>query len=159
MVLKREQFNLERIATRNFGAKEWLIFIIPILLITDLAILLDIPFLRQAFGFLFLTLLPGLLILQILKLNKIDFLEKFILSWGLSISFIMFFGLLINYLSLSLGYETQLSTIPLLTLFNVAIITLVIIGYKINDFYNARLLKNGMSCGYYGVDEKLELER
>lgn len=115
---------------KNLGAKEWFIVIISILLLTDLAILVNIPFLRQILGFLFLTLLPGLLVLQILKLNKLSFLEKFILAWGLSISFIMFFGLLINKLSLSLGYETPLSTIPLLISFNLVFIALTIIGYK-----------------------------
>ena len=76
----------------KFGHKEKFVFILSIVLITDLTILLNIPFLRQIIGFLFLTLLPGVLILQILKLNKIDFLEKFILAWGLSVSFLMFFG-------------------------------------------------------------------
>jgi uncharacterized membrane protein len=132
MVLKREPFNLERIGMKNVGAKEWFALIIAILLLTDLAILLDIPFLRQILGFLFLTILQGLLILQVLKLNKIDFLEKFILTWGLSISFLMFFGLLINNLSLSLGYETPLATIPLLISFNLAFIVLAAVGYKVN---------------------------
>ena len=95
----------------KFGPKEWFAFIITLLLLTDLTIILNIPFLRQILGFLFLTILPGLLILQILKLNKIEFLEKFILMWGLSISFLMLFGLLINNLSLNLGYETPLSTL------------------------------------------------
>ena len=117
---------------RKFGAKEWFVFIISILLITDLTILLNIPFLRQIFGFLFLTILPGLLIIQVLKLSKLDFLEKFVLSVGLSISFLMFFGLSVNNLSLALGYETPLAIIPLLISFNIVLILLAIIGYKIN---------------------------
>ena len=112
--------------------KKCFYILIIVLLITDLAILLNIPFLRQILGFLFLTLLPGLLILQILKLNKIDFLERFILSWGLSISFLMFFGLLLNNLSLSLGYETPLAITSLFISFNLAFILLLIIGYKTN---------------------------
>jgi uncharacterized membrane protein len=118
--------------TLNRGSKEWLAFVIAMLLLTDLAILLNIPFVRQIFGFLFLTILPGLLILQILKLNKIGFTEKIVLSVGLSISFLMFFGLLINNLSLNFGYETPLSTISLLISFNIIFIVLAIIGYRIN---------------------------
>jgi uncharacterized membrane protein len=76
--------------------------------------------------------LPGVLILQILKLDKIYFLENFILAWGLSISFLLFFGLLINNSVLALGYETPLATIPLLISFNLAFIVLAIMGYKIN---------------------------
>ena len=119
---------------KNMEIKAWFALVIAIVFITDLAILLNIPFLRQIIGFLFLTLLPGLLILHILKLNKIGSTEKFVLSVGLSISFLMFFGLLINNLSLSIGYETPLSTVPLLISFNIAFIALTIIGYKINKY-------------------------
>jgi uncharacterized membrane protein len=116
----------------KFGAEKWFVFIISILLLTDLAILLNIPFLRQIFGFLFLTILPGFLILKILKLNKIGFTEKIVLSVGLSIAFLMLFGLLINNLLLSLDYKTPLSTLSLLISFNIAFVVLAIIGYKIN---------------------------
>ena len=117
--------------TLKFGHKGWFV-ILSILIIIDLAILLNILFLRQILGFLFLTILPGLLILQILKLNKIGSTEKLVLSVGLSVSFLMFFGLLLNNSLLSLGYETPLSTIPLLISFNLAFIVLAAIGYKVN---------------------------
>ena len=114
------------------NTKNYFLGIIAIILLTDLTILLNIPFLRQILGFLFLTILPGLLILQILKLNKIGLTEKIILTVGLSVSFLMFFGLLINSLSLGLEYETPLATIPLLISFNVAFIALAIVGYIIS---------------------------
>ena len=116
---------------KSLDVKKFFFFILVFLIATDLAILLNIPFLRQTLGFLFLTILPGLLILQILKLNKIGFTEKFVLSVGLSISFLMFFGLLINNLSLSIGYEKPLATISLLISFNIAIIALAIISHRI----------------------------
>ena len=117
---------------KTLDVKKFFVLILVFLIATDLAILLNIPFLRQILGFLFLTLLPGLLILQILKLNKIGLTEKFVLSVGLSISFLMFFGLLMNNLSLGIGYGTPLSTIPLLISFNLAFIALAITGCKIN---------------------------
>ena len=107
-------------------------FIFSILLLIDVVILLNIPFLRQVFGFLFLTILPGVLILEILKLNKMGSTEKFVLSVGLSVSFLMFFGLLVNNLSLYFGYETPLATIPLLISFNLSFIILATIGRMIN---------------------------
>ena len=112
--------------------RKQLIALLFFIFITDIVILLNIQFLRQIFGFLLLFILPGLLILQILKLNEIGFTEKFVLSVGLSASFLMFFGLLINNLSRSLSYETPLATIPLLITFNIASIALGIIGYKLN---------------------------
>ena len=116
----------------KFGSKGWFTFAIAMLLLTDLTILLNIPFIRQIFGFLFLTILPGLLILQILKLNKIESTEKVVLSVGLSISFLMFFGLLLNNLSLSFGYKSPLSTVPLLICFNLAVIALIIVVYRMD---------------------------
>ena len=110
------------------SGRERFAVIILVLLLTNLVILLDIPFLRQIFGFLFLTILPGLLILHILKLNKIGFTEKVVLGVGLSISFLMLFCVVLNNLSLSLDYKTPLATIPLLVSLNIAFIVLAIIG-------------------------------
>ena len=124
---------------KTLDAKKFFVLILVFLIATNSATLLDIPFLRQILGFLFLTILPGLLILQILKLNKMDLTEKFVLSVGISISFLMFFGLLINNLSLSIGYGTPLSTIPLLISFDLALVVLVIIGCKINKEQNFSL--------------------
>ena len=117
---------------KTSSIKKVFFLIVVFLIVTDFVILLNISFLRQILGFLFLTILPGLLILQILKLNKLGFTEKFVLLVGLSISFLMFFGLLINNLSIGLGYETPLATIPLLISFNIAFILLAIVGYKLN---------------------------
>ena len=109
-------------------------FIILIILLTDIAILLDIPVLRVVFGFLCFILLPGALILFILKLNKIGITEKIVLSVGLSVSFLMFFGLLIDKLYFGLGYATPLSTISLVVSFSAAMIILCVIGYKTKTF-------------------------
>ena len=117
---------------KSWGVKNFFFLILVFLIATDIAILLNIPFLRQILGFLFLTILPGLLILQILKLNKIGSTEKFVLVVGFSVSFLIFFGLLINNSSLSFGYKTPLSTAPLLISFNLAFIALAIIGCEIN---------------------------
>ena len=110
----------------------FLIFLILLIIITDLVILLDILFLRQIIGFLFITLLPGLLILHVLKLDKIGSTEKFVLSVGLSVSFMMLFGLLVSNVSLLLGYLTPLAEIPLLVVFNISFIVLAVIGYRLN---------------------------
>ncbi|CAD6491634.1 MAG: hypothetical protein FFODKBPE_00177 [Candidatus Argoarchaeum ethanivorans] len=117
---------------KTIDIKKFFVIILIFLIATNIAVLLNIPFLRQVFGFLFLTILPGVLILEILKLNKMGSTEKFVLSVGLSVSFLMFFGLLVNNLSLYSGYETPLAAIPLLISFNIAFIIFGILGYKIN---------------------------
>ena len=116
----------------NTDVRGGLLVVITLLFLTDLAILLNIPFLRQILGFFFLTILPGFLILRILKLNRIGTAEKFVLSVGLSISFLMFFGLLLNSLLFSLGYNTPLSTTAILISFNLAFVAFGIVSYRIN---------------------------
>lgn len=116
----------------NNDIKRNFYILFAIIIATDIVVLLNISFLRQIFGFFFLNLLPGLLILHILKLNKLDFVEKFVLSIGLSISYAYFFGLLINDLLFSLGYKTPLSTISLIISLNLSFILLAIIGNKVN---------------------------
>lgn len=101
-----------------------------ILLITDISVFFNIPILRMIIGFFLIAFLPGLLILQILKLDKLYPLEKLVLTCGLSISFFMLFGLLINNLSLFLNYEKPLASIPLLIMLNVVFMLLAFIGHK-----------------------------
>ena len=119
---------------KYIGIKKCILVLIGLIFLTDLFTLLNIPFLRQIFGFFFLTFLPGLIILQILKINKIQSTEKFILSVGLSIAFLMFFGLLLNNSSLGLGYTTPLLTVPLLISFNLTVFTLIFIAYQMNKY-------------------------
>lgn len=118
---------------RASGAKKFFLFILVFLLLTDLVILLDVPILRQVLGFLFFTIIPGLLILFILKLNKLGLTERIVLSVALSISFLMFFGLLINGVYPLLGYAAPLSTISLVVSFGVILLILTIIAYMRNQ--------------------------
>ena len=79
-------------------ARNYLLIIMSMLFITDLTVLLNIPFLREITSFLFFTIVPGVLILNILRLNELEFIKKAVLSVGLSITFLMFVGLFLNSL-------------------------------------------------------------
>ena len=116
----------------DLTGKRWLVAIGAIVIVTNFAVAFDIPVFRQVFSFLFLTILPGLLLLFILRLHRLDWLEKIVLSVGLSVSFLIFGGLLINNLYYYLGYHTPLSTVSLLISFSVMLIALLILGYRIN---------------------------
>ena len=117
---------------KHLGIRKYILILIGLIFLTDLAILLNIPVIRPILGFLFLTFLPGLLILQTLKLNKLEFAEKLVLVVGLSISFLMLFGLLLNNSSLVLGYNSPLSTISLLIPFNLVAIVLIVVVDRLN---------------------------
>lgn len=114
----------------DLTGKRWLVAIGAIVIVTNFAVVFDIPVFRQVFSFLFLTILPGLLLLFILRLHRLGLLEKIVLSIGLSVSFLIFGGLLIN--NLYYGYHTPLSTVSLLISFSVMLIALLIVGYKTN---------------------------
>ena len=119
----------------DLSAKKLFIIITVAVLITDLAILLNIPFMRQILGFLFLTILPGLLILQILKLSKLNTIETILYSVGLSIAFVMFTGFFMNTLYPPLGFPKPISTLPLMITISIILLILSVINYLRNkDF-------------------------
>jgi len=117
---------------KTYTSRRFLAFILIFLIITDISILLNIPLLRQALGFTFFSIIPGLLILHILRLNKLGLTERIVLSVGLSLSFLMILGLVIDSLYPLFGGNAPLSTTPLIFFFSVAIVILSIIAYKRN---------------------------
>lgn len=116
----------------KFEYKELLYIVSIFIIATNIAIFLNISLLRQILGFLFLTILPGFLIIQILKLNGVGHTEKFLLLVGLSVSFLMFAGLLINWVCLFFDYSTPLSTNPMITSFSVILLILALLAYVRN---------------------------
>lgn len=114
---------------RTSIAIKFLLFVLVFLLVTDLAIFLDISVLRQVLGFLFFTIIPGLLILYALKLSKLGLIEKTVLSVGLSVVFLMLFGIAIDQTYFALGYATPLATMPLVISFSIILLVLSVIGY------------------------------
>ena len=120
---------------KNSGIKKFFFLILVFLVVTDIAILLNIPFLRQILGFLFLTFLPGLLILQILKSDKQEIIETILYSVGLSVAFLMFVGFFMNMLYPLFGISKPISTLPLMITISIILLILSIIGYlKNKDF-------------------------
>jgi|GEM_PF-4933000 len=96
-------------------------------------VLFEIPYLQEVFGFLFLILLPGLLILRAAKANGIDFWKIAVYSIGLSVAFVMIFSLAINFLYPLIGISKPLATIPLLITFD-AILASLLFGFRNEEF-------------------------
>jgi uncharacterized membrane protein len=132
---------------KSFKIKEWLIILMSVLFITDILIILNVPFLREFMAFICFTTVPGILILHIMRLNKMEFLKKSVLLVGLSISFLIFAGLLLN--SLYPLLLKPLSLLPVLVSFNVILIILALVAYwrnrddfKLGDFLNLKIESN-----------------
>ena len=107
--------------------------ILIFLLLTDISILLNIPVFRQVFGFIFLSM-PGALLLYIIKPGRLGLTEKFVLSVGLGISFVMFMGILINALYPLFGYDAPLSQMSLLISMNFSVMILALIVHSDGGF-------------------------
>lgn len=99
------------------------------IVLTDVFIILDIPILRQVFGFVLLTFLPGFLIIRILRFGKTS-LEKTLFLMGLSVSFLLFVPLLMNFAYPPIGISRPLSLSPLGTTFSVILVGLSLAAYK-----------------------------
>ena len=88
------------------------------------AIGLKIPIIRQFIGFIYLTFVPGIVILRILKLHKLGNIETFLYTVGLSIATLMFTGLFMNSLYPIFGISRPISTIPLIITISVVVLIL-----------------------------------
>lgn len=94
------------------------------------AIGFDIPILRQVIGFIYLTFLPGIVILRILKIHNVGMAETTLYSVGLSLAFVMFVGFFINILLPHVGISQPITTLPLTVAFTILILILAGVAYK-----------------------------
>jgi len=97
-------------------------------LVTNLTVLFDVPVLREVSSFVFLTLLPGMLLVQLLNLRG-GFVGKFVLSWGLSLTFIMFYTLFLNSILPQIGDATPLVSVTLLISYDLVLVLLGVLYY------------------------------
>lgn len=113
--------------------KQSIIFILLIHFILYLVIGLDVPILRQLFVFIYLTLVPGFALFKLLHPKSLGSVETILFSVGLSLTFLMFSGLLINQL-LSFFTSKPLSIISLTI--GISLLTLVFFfaGYKRSNY-------------------------
>jgi len=119
-------------------------------LITTILVLFDIQYfyLRAIFSFIFLITISGLLIILMLKIREIGFWEYLVYTIGLSIAFLMFGGLFINYALPLVGIGKPLSLIPILISLNAFLLVFWIIAYKRNKeiLFEVKLPKlNGLN--------------
>lgn len=101
-------------------------------LITNFLVLFDVQFLylRATFSFIFLTTIPGLLTMLLIRIRKIGFWEYLVYTIGLSVAFLMFGGLAVNWTLPWLHITNKpLSLIPLLISYNTILLIFGIIAF------------------------------
>lgn len=91
----------------------------------------------QILGFFIITFVFGYIILRILRIHNIDRVVNLLLTIGLSLFFVMFFGFLFNLFLPALGVLNPLSTIPLFCILNITILILLLICYLRDKNYSS----------------------
>jgi uncharacterized membrane protein len=126
-ILTRRAISTMKIS--NWKQPSFLIYVLAPQVIAWIALVLNIPIVRQVLGFLYLMFVPGFLIIRTLKLERLSLTEIILFSTGLSIFFLMFIGLLVNGLGSSIFISKPLSTEPLVIVISISILFLSIISY------------------------------
>jgi len=93
------------------------------------------PILRQVVGFVYLSTIPGLLILRVLRIHNLGVVESLLYAVGLSLFSLMFLGFFINVLLPAFGIPDPFSLIPLAASITVIVIVLSIVAYLRDRFY------------------------
>ena len=93
------------------------------------------PKLTSILGIVYLTFIPGCIILNILKFPDEDFCEKILYSVGLSISVLIFLGFFLNFFIPLLGFAKPISFNLLIIVLTLFIILLSIIRYIYIETY------------------------
>jgi uncharacterized membrane protein len=78
----------------------------------------NIPILRQVIGFLYVTFIPGYVVLKLLKIGNLGALQTVLFSSGLSIALLMFLGFVASEFGILVGFFNVLSTLPLMLVLN-----------------------------------------
>lgn len=119
-----------------FSKRKFIIIVISIQLLVLGTIGLDIiglnvSLIRQIVSIIYLTFIPGILILRLLRLYDLNPIEYLLYSIGLSISFLMFSGLLINTLYPFIGVTNPLSGLNIIfsILFFTSIMVILLYRY------------------------------
>ena len=96
---------------------------------------INIPFLRQIIGFIYITFIPGFLILRVLRLHDLSNIETLLFSVGLSITTVMLIGFFINFFYSIYKISNPISLLPLIIGLSVFVIIMSILSYITDKDY------------------------
>jgi uncharacterized membrane protein len=123
---------------QRFGIKPILYLVLGIILLNavlGLNALAIVNIIRPIIGFLSITIIPGFLILIILKISNLTFSKTILYSVGLSITVAMLSGLFINTFLPIIGIQKPLTFLPITwTLFSIVIILSILAYIKYRNY-------------------------
>jgi uncharacterized membrane protein len=116
----------------EFTAKRILFIMLLLVILADIAIFLDVPLARPVLGGFLLLVLPGWLILYALHPDDLRPLDLLTVAVGISVGFMLLFGVILNNMALFAGFYAPLSLLPLMAFFNAFVIASALLGYRLN---------------------------
>ncbi len=90
---------------------------------------IHIPLVTELVGFIYLTFVPGIVILRALRLHKLGSVKTFLYSVGLSIATVMFGGLLTSAVGSVIEVSAPLSPLSLTLIFSIIVLGLCALSY------------------------------
>jgi uncharacterized membrane protein len=118
----------------DWDIKEFLKAILIIQIAIYGVIILDssgihVPVLRPLIAFVYLTFVPGIVLLRALKMHRLDNAQTVLYAVGLSIMTVMFTGFCINTIYPRLGIEKPIALTPLIVTLTAIVLLLCIVAY------------------------------
>jgi uncharacterized membrane protein len=123
----------------KWKSKCLLLFVLFLQFAFDATMPFDFPVAKQVIGFLYLTFVPGFIIVKLLKLDELDFFEVVLFSAGLSVAFLMIAGVSINELLSLFGVSQPLSVVPLMIVLNSFVLVGGVLVYLKSDGVKIRV--------------------
>ena len=100
-----------------------------------------VPLIQVPISFVYLTFIPGILILRILRLHKLGNVQTLLYSMGLSLSFLMALGFLMGAISSKIGTSNPISLVPLAIVIASLVLLLCALSYaRDKEFSNPEYL-------------------
>jgi uncharacterized membrane protein len=121
---------------------KFLLYVFAFQAIVCFSIILDITFVRQVLGFIFLVFIPGFLLLRVFRIERPHLSETVVLSVGLSLAFLMMIGFVMNALGSFSNLNAPLATAPTFITINIIVACLSIIIYFTNRDFTGLDLNN-----------------
>ncbi len=103
---------------------------------------ITIPIISQLIGFIYLTFIPGYLILRILKIHQIGSTKSLLFAVGLSLLSVMFVGFATNMIIPMVGISNPISFSPILVVMVFYVVILCILSFIIDKEFNAPTVIN-----------------
>ncbi|MFC2009342.1 DUF2206 domain-containing protein [Chloroflexota bacterium] len=131
----------------NDRSRRYFLLLILSIIVISVAISINLPVVKPVGALILLFIIPGILLIYVFKIGHLGFAEKTVLTIGLSIAFILLFGLFINF-TLPLFGIKPLSQRAILISFALAIMGLSIIAYwKSRASFNLRISRFTLTSG------------